>query len=299
MWTSTILFILSMFTQAGEVEQAVRAHVAEFQIAEAAAAAQPAKAIAKRPAKKRAVKPAAVKAPKTKAPVQELATPTPAIAVAGLIKVAPPTAEAIVGKVQDFYNNTKSFTASFSQTVTNSTFSKLKPKTSAGKVYILKPGKMRWDYKNKSYRSKTDPKVSKSFISDGKYLWAVMHKNKQYYKEALSGSALPVAVSFLMGTGDLLTEFNVSLETSGKYGSKSDILLLLTPKTPSARYKKLWLVVDSTQYSVKQSIVLNTKGDTNSIVFSNVALNTGKLRKGHFLFNADANKDYRLITPPK
>ncbi len=298
MWTSTILLILSMFTsQAAEVEQAVRAHVAEFEIAEAAAA-QPAKAIAKRPARKRAVKPA-IKAPKAEAPVQELATPAPAIAVAGLIKVAPPTAESIVGKVQGFYNNTKSFTASFSQTVTNSTFSKLKPKTSAGKVYILKPGKMRWDYKNKSYRSKTDPKVSKSFISDGKYLWAVMHKNKQYYKEALSGSALPVAVSFLMGTGDLLTEFNVSLETSGKYGSKSDILLLLTPKTPSARYKKLWLVVDPAQYSVKQSIVLNTKGDTNSIVFSNVALNTGKLRKGHFIFNADANKGYRLITPPK
>ncbi len=205
----------------------------------------------------------------------------------------------VIEKVQSFYNKTKSFTAVFTQTVTNQTFNKLKPKVSKGKVYILKPGKMRWDYKNKSYKKVGDPKVSKSFISDGTHLWAVMHKNKQYYKEVLSGSTLPVAVSFLMGKGDLRAEFDVAFDTAGKFGSKSDILLVLTPKKPSARYKKLWLVVDAKTHAVKQSIVLNSKGDTNSIRFSKAKVNDGTLKNGHFIFNAKANKDFRLVTPPK
>lgn len=216
-----------------------------------------------------------------------------------MIKVAvPASADEIVGKVQDFYTQTKSFTASFQQTVTNQTFNKLKPQVSTGKVYILKPGKMRWDYVNKSYKTAKDPKVSKSFISDGKHLWAVMHKNKQYYKEVLQDSTLPVALSFLMGTGDLRKDFDVTLDTAGKYGSKSDLLLLLTPKTPSARYKKLWLVVDSGNYSVKQSVVLNTKGDTNAIRFLKAVTNDGKLKPGHFIFNASAHKDFKRVTAP-
>jgi len=209
------------------------------------------------------------------------------------------SAEDIVIKVQAFYNHTQSFGATFSQTVRNATFSKLKPRRSSGKVYILKPGKMRWDYKNAKRRSAKDPKMSRSFISDGKNLWAVMHQSKQYLKQSLSGSALPVAVSFLMGKGDLLQEFRVALDTTKKYGKQGDLVLRLTPKTPSARYKKLWLVVDAKQFSVKQSIVLNAKGDINSIVFSKVKLNSGTLKPGHFVFNAKAHAEYRLITPPK
>lgn len=318
MWTSSILLFLSMFSaEAAEMEQSVRSQVALIRAAEsqpaiATAAAPVAVAEVKAPARQvrkvvapkapatRAVAPVAEPVPVVEPALQIGATPAPLVFTQPMIKLAPPSkAQEIVGKVQGFYNETKSFTASFSQTVTNSTFSKLKPKASSGKVYILKPGKMRWDYRNESYRTSADPKVSKSFISDGKFLWAVMHKNKQFYKESLSGSALPVAVSFLMGTGNLLNDFNVTQETSGKFGSKTDILLLLTPKVPSARYKKLWLVVDPTNYSVKQSVVLNSKGDTNSIVFTKVELNSGKLKNGHFIFNEAANKDFSLIKPPE
>jgi outer membrane lipoprotein carrier protein len=245
-----------------------------------------------------AAKPSVIEAVLALAPSQPLVA-RPLAAGPQLQVAVAPDAGAAIQKVQSFYNSTKSFTAVFTQTVTNQTFNKLKPKVSKGKVYILKPGKMRWDYKNKSYKKVGDPKVSKSFISDGTHLWAVMHKNKQYYKEELGGSTLPVAVSFLMGKGDLRKEFNVAFDTAGKFGSKSDILLVLTPKRPSARYKKLWLIVDASTHAVKQSVVLNSKGDTNSIRFSRTKVNDDKLKNGHFIFNAKANKDFRLVTPPK
>lgn len=298
-----ILLFMSMLNAEPNLGEVVIATPSPAPVLAPKAAAAPAPVLAPAP------KVAAVPAPSPAPVLAPAPTPSPAPAALvaplflnaqPLMKVAvAPTADEIVGKVQGFYNKTKSFTASFHQTVTNQTFSKLKPKQSSGKVYILKPGKMRWDYKNKTYKSAGGPKVSKSFISDGRHLWAVMHKNKQFYKESLSGSALPVAVSFLMGTGNLLNDFNVTQETSGKFGSKSDILLLLTPKVPSARYKKLWLVVDPNNYAVKQSVVLNSKGDTNSIVFSKVVLNSGKLRKRHFIFNEAANKDFRLVKPPE
>ncbi len=331
MWTSSILIFISMFSaKAAEVEQHVRDYAEQVRVARDVpvapahqfAPAQESPLAIAQPAAAPATQAPSLVAP---APEPELVLPTSLIgsvvspdlmvpsldaplAIGGPVvlptdaafKVPVPTkAEETVAKVQHFYNTTKSFSASFSQTVKNSTFSKLKPKQSTGKVYILKPGKMRWDYKNESRRDASSPKVSKSFISDGKHLWAVMHKNKQYYKGALNGSALPVAVSFLMGTGNLLNTFDVKLETSGKFGSKNDILLLLTPKTPSARYKKLWLVVSPKDHSVKKSIVLNSKGDTNSITFNNVSLDSGKLKPGHFIFNAAANKSYSLIKPPK
>jgi len=299
-----------MFTaKVADVGDFIRDSVQPAPIAEPAIAPVQKVAVQKTPRRHVATKAAPIlaKAPAVEVPAvgvsagdAQLAMPTSLLTMQPMIKISMPTkAVMTVKNVQNFYNSTKSFTATFTQEVTNITFSKLKPKKSEGKVYILKPGKMRWDYKNKSHRTAKDPKVSKSFISDGKYLWAVMHKNKQFYKEELNGSALPVAVSFLMGKGDLLSEFDASLETSGKFGSKSDILLLLTPKVPSARYKKLWLVVDPKTYAVKQSVVLNSKGDTNSIVFSNEVLNSGKLKAGHFIFNSAANKSYKLVTPPK
>lgn len=315
MWTHYIFLILSMLTgdsAEAAVEPAVMAPQTEpAQLAASPVETQPVtpKPAAKRTSKKRpAAKSQTKKArrtPRSSAEAPMPAAKTPAahgsvVVMQPMTRVAlAPDANVVIGKVQDFYNQTKSFTASFTQTVTNQTFNKLKPKVSKGRVYILKPGKMRWDYKNKSYRSPKDPKVSKSFISDGKHLWAVMHKNKQYYKEDLTGSALPVAVSFLMGTGDLRKEFDVAFDTAGKFGSKSDILLLLTPKNPSARYKKLWLVVDATDHSVKQSVVLNSKGDTNAIRFTSTKVNDTSLKNGHFIFNAKANKGFRLIKPPK
>ncbi len=312
MWTHNFFFIVSMFSGNG-AEAVTEAQVMPPLVTpNAISSAQPTKA----PATSRRVKSAKKATPKSLSQPVAPALVAPQKSALAMAPEAPeatqpialdmrtrvafaPNAGTVIGKVQAFYNETKSFSAVFTQTVTNQTFNKLKPKVSKGKVYILKPGKMRWDYKNKSYKKVGDPKVSKSFISDGKHLWAVMHKNKQYYKEELNGSTLPVAVSFLMGTGDLRKEFDVAFDTAGKFGSKSDILLVLTPKQPSARYKKLWLVVDASNHSVKQSVVLNSKGDTNAIRFSASKVNAGKLKSRHFIFNAKANKDFRLVTPPK
>jgi len=194
----------------------------------------------------------------------------------------------VVTRVQDFYTGTRQLTALFRQTYTNVTFGK--ESVSDGKVWIKKPGKMRWDYKGKKI------KVKKSFISDGTTLWAVEHDNKQVFIQDLKDNMLPVAVTFLYGQGDLSRDFSPALDASGTYGTRGDYVLELTPRTPSAQYKKLYLVVDPGNFRVKQSIVIEASDNVNHFRF--YSPNTRRqVQDTWFSFNVKKFTSYRVITP--
>src|SRR5437588_4330528 len=105
-----------------------------------------------------------------------------ATAAAAPEKTAPAaavTADAAVSNIQAFYANIKQVTAQFRQTVKNNTFGT--EKTSDGKVWLAKPGKMRWDYYETKKGGGTTTK--KSFISNGTTLYVIEHDNKQVMKK--------------------------------------------------------------------------------------------------------------------
>ncbi len=201
-----------------------------------------------------------------------VASPSPAPAVTPLAVVptagpvvaqaATPNASTVVDNVQKFYAGIKQVTAKFRQTVTNNTFGSRK--NSDGTVWLMKPGKMRWDYVEKK---KDKAVVKKSFISNGTYLYVVEHDNKQVMKKNLENDLMPVAVTFLYGKGDLKAEFNAEIDKTGKYGAKGDIVLKMTPKKPSAQYKNLYLVVAPDNYRVKQSVIIDSSNNVNQFQF--------------------------------
>jgi outer membrane lipoprotein carrier protein len=195
-------------------------------------------------------------------------------------------ADAVVARVQAFYVDAQRLTALFRQTYTNTTFGK--QSVSDGKLWIKKPGKMRWDYRG------SQRKVSKSFISDGTTLWAVEHDNKQVFKKNLEDDMLPVAVTFLYGKGDLARDFRASLDTSGKYGKKTDYVLELSPRAPSAQYKTLYLVVDPANFRVKESIVIEASGNTNHFRFFSPDIKA-PVQDTWFVFNEKQFKSYRVV----
>ena len=207
---------------------------------------------------------------------------------------AAPTAAEVVAKVQTFYASVQHLTAKFRQEVTNATFGD--KKTSDGTVYIAKPGKMRWDYYSKPRKGQT--RQSKSFISNGSYLYVVEHENKQVIKKNLSKDLTPVAISFLYGKGDLATEFNAELDTSGAYGVKGDHVLKLTPKQPSAQYKNLYLVVDPANFRVKQSIIVDSSGNVNHFRFFEPDFQSA-VKDEWFQFDEKSVKNYRMVDADK
>lgn len=239
------------------------------------------------------------------------AAPAPTVAVVAPVPVAPPLpptppaptgqgsgapptttpseADAMVGKVQAFYASVAQVTAKFTQVVENVTFGD--KKTSTGKVFIQKPGKMRWDY---YATGGTKTTVKKSFISNGTYLYVVEHDNKQVIKKDLSKDLMPVAVSFLYGKGDLRTDFAATIEAASGYGSKTDTVLKLTPKKPTAQYKHLFLVVDPADAHVKASIIVDSAGNVNEIRFDASDFTT-PVKASWFEFDEKSVKSYRIV----
>lgn len=226
------------------------------------------------------------------APAQHVAAApivmTPAAGSAATAATAP-NASTTVDNVQKFYAGIKQVTAQFRQTVTNSTFGSTKK--SDGTVWLMKPGKMRWDYVEKK---KGATKVEKSFISNGKYLYVVEHGNKQVVKKNLENDLMPVAVTFLYGKGDLKAEFDSEVDKTGKYGGKGDIVLKMTPKKPSAQYKNLFLVVAPDNFRVKQSVIIDSSNNMNQFEFFKPDFEK-PVKDSWFEFSEASVKNYRII----
>ena len=204
-------------------------------------------------------------------------------------------ASAVVDKVQEFYKDVKQVTAKFRQTVKNATFGKTT--TSDGKVWIKKPGKMRWDYysKKKKKGGKSVVETIKTFISNGTYLYVIEHQNKQVIEKNLEKSMLPTAVTFLYGKGDLKKDFDAEIDTSGDYGTKDDIVLKMNPKVESAQYSVLYLVVDKTNYRVKESVVIDSAKNVNHFRFYEPDFDT-EIKSTLFVFNKKKVPNYRITT---
>ena len=222
-------------------------------------------------------------------PVTRVVTSVPLVAAP--TAAAAVTADTALDNVQKFYGSIKQVTALFRQTVTNDTFGSTK--SSDGTVFIMKPGKMRWEYTQKK---KGVSKVEKSFISNGNMLYVVDHGNMQVMKKNLAQDLMPVAVSFLYGKGDLKSEFTPAIDTSGKYGGKGEIVLKLTPKTnrPSAQYKNLILVVSPADFHVTQSIIVDSSNNINHFKFYAPDF-TKAIKDTLFEFDETSVKNYRIV----
>jgi outer membrane lipoprotein carrier protein len=229
------------------------------------------------------------------APAQPHIAPSAPLLAAPTAPAAAPAATAaeVVDRVQQFYAGIKQVTASFRQSVTNDTFGSTK--TSDGTVWIMKPGKMRWDYlEKKKTGAEVKVEVKKSFISNGTSLYVVEHDNKQVVKKSLSQDLMPVAVSFLYGKGDLKAEFNAELDRTGKYGEKDDIVLRLSPRQPSAQYKNLYLVISPKDFHVSQSVIIDSSNNVNHFRFYAPDFEKS-IKDTYFEFDERSVKNYRVI----
>src|SRR4030095_16569495 len=109
----------------------------------------------------------------------------------------PVPAAQIADHVQEFYDKTKTFKASFKQRYIIK--HRNKTKDSTGEVIFQKPGKMSWRYTNNGNR----------VVSDGKIIRVYERENKQMYEQQMGKSQYPAALSFLLGGGSLKETFTL------------------------------------------------------------------------------------------
>lgn len=202
---------------------------------------------------------------------------------------ASPSAATVLSNMQQFYGHANQLSAVFRQTATNATFHK--STTSDGELWVVKPTDVRWDYIAKRNGTAV---VEKSFIFDGTTLWLVDRENKQIVQQQVQASALPAAVSFLTGGSALSSQFGFALDASGTYGGPGAIVLELTPIQRSAQYKQLFFVVDPSDWRVKESIVIDSNGDTNAFNFY-APNTTSAIPPSAFEVNPASLPTYKLV----
>lgn len=164
----------------------------------------------------------------------------------------------VVEKLQSIYKAASSMTANFKQAYTYSVYQRTQ--LSSGQLFLQKPGRMRWDYKTPQ---------NKVFVSNGDDLWVYEPEKNQAYKKSLKASELPIAISFLMGKGNLLNEFIPTIDSE----SKEQIIVVLKPLKSSRSYKELKLAVNRTSFMVEQTTIIDPANNTNTVTFSNLVIN--------------------------
>ncbi|GAO02599.1 outer membrane lipoprotein carrier protein LolA [Anaeromyxobacter sp. PSR-1] len=184
---------------------------------------------------------------------------------------------ALARKVQAFYERTRDLEARFRQTYTYAGFGRRQ--TSSGTLRVKKPGMMRWDYE------KPAPKTVA--VKGSRLVQYEPEENQAYVDEAFDSSAMSAAVTFLLGKGDLLREFDVSLDGAGA--------LLLRPKEADPRVESIALTV-AADGQVTATRVVDGAGNANEIRFEDVRRNVGLPDAA---FEVKLPRDVRRIAAPK
>ena len=137
---------------------------------------------------------------------------------------ATPTADAIATRVQAFYDQTKTFQASFKQEY----FIRMhdQRRTSEGRVAFEKPGRMSWKY---------DQPNGNRVVSDGRTLKVYDRENQQMFEQPVDKSQYPAALAFLMGQGELMRSFTLSLLDPATVKFEGGWVLEGTPKGRDTR----------------------------------------------------------------
>jgi outer membrane lipoprotein carrier protein len=196
------------------------------------------------------------------------------------------SADDVARRVQKFYKKTSDYHARFEQTYTDVAAGA--EKTSQGRVYFKKPGKMRWDYYADDGKGRT-----KVLVSDGASFWIYEYEFKQVFKKCLADSQLPTSLKFLMGQGDLIKEFNISFADES---TAEKPVLNLVPKVPTSKYERLVFELNPKTFQVEQTTIYDPYGNTNRIEFSNAKINKNLPDSG---FEFKPPKSARLLNPQK
>jgi outer membrane lipoprotein carrier protein len=167
-----------------------------------------------------------------------------------------PDAQALVRKVQAFYERTHDLTAQFQQTYTYAGFGRRQ--VSSGVLQVKKPGMMRWEYQ------KPSPKIVA--VKGNKLVQYEPQENQAYVDDHFDSSGMSAALTFLLGKGDLEKEFLVSTSSTGA--------LVLRPREADPRVETIELVADA-EGQIAATRVVDGAGNVNEIRLENVKRNTG------------------------
>jgi outer membrane lipoprotein carrier protein len=179
----------------------------------------------------------------------------------------------VIQKIQTVYETTHDLQADFQQTTRFEGFET--EVASTGRLYLKKPGMLRWDY--------ISPNQDQVTVNQDR-IWIFSPELKQVIVSpfaALSDSQMPLHL--LTGMGRLDQDFEVRWTDPPK--RQEGLALTLRPKDSRAGLEKIEMEVSPEQYYITRLALFENNGNTSHFTFSRIKTNKG-LSDKLFIFTA-------------
>lgn len=138
---------------------------------------------------------------------------------------------AVADAVDRHYNSLHSLSAAFTESFRGGGLAR----TESGRVWMKKPGKMRWEYQSP---------VQKLFLTDGKQAWFYVPEERQARRAAVKKlDDLRTPLRYLLGHTKLQKEFVGLAVDNGKVDSTGNLLLTGVPRGMEDRVSKVLLEI--------------------------------------------------------
>jgi outer membrane lipoprotein carrier protein len=175
----------------------------------------------------------------------------------------------VVQKLQNSYEKTKDLKADFVQEITIKSIKKTEREE--GKVFFKNPKNMSWNY--------TKPQGKKLVINSQK-AWLYLPQEKVVYAQK-SGSIFQskFLINFFSGSGKLKNDFTIKYAEPKALDKDGNYLLELIPKEKTTAGNSIKLTVDNNNFYILHLSFDDVLGNSTSLKFSNISLNTGLTAK--------------------
>jgi len=186
-----------------------------------------------------------------------VATPSVLVAMAFAVAVAvgaeDTDPEAIAGRIQARYDDTRDLTAEFTQEMRIQAGGQVL--RSKGRMYFQKPGRMRWDYESPE---------AQTIVADGKYLWIHQPEDHQVLRAPLEQAfQSQTPVSFLLGVARIGQDFDPKLLPRGEGGG---VRLELRPRAEEGGALGLLILeVDPDSFDLRAATVKDPLGNVTEV----------------------------------
>lgn len=195
----------------------------------------------------------------------------------------------VVKQLQARYEKTKDLQADFSQKTQIEGFER--PVTSSGKVYIKKPGRLRWDYR--------EPATEQIYVNQDDVKMYVPEHKQVLVGKLTQMAASKAPLELLQGAAKLDESFNIEPTTGNARGVGGIPLITLTPKDKQSEatqnLQKIVVEVFPKVYYIRTVSLYEISGNVSVFVFSNLKPNLGL---GNEVFDFNAPPDTEVVKAP-
>ncbi len=158
--------------------------------------------------------------------------------------------------LERFYDEVATFSADFEQAVLDENLNRIEE--SAGRMWIARPGKFRWDY---------EPPLEQQIVSDGERVWVYDVELEQVTVQRLDAAVGRTPAILLAGRGEL--DENYLIEDRGLHGQVEWVALI--PRDDEGNFSEIQLGFEDGSLRLLQ--LADQLGQITRIVFSNNEVN--------------------------